>query len=417
MLRTILVLLFSFTICFSDLISSESDSLQKEQVGHVDYGNVDLGYVDYNFDITVLPKVSLLHTYPILRKINHNFSLNLLIGSADKLSGIEIGTLVNSNRKSSGWLQFAGLMNATEENFTGIQFSGLMNVTGGNYDGMQYSGLFNITGGSTYSFSIAGLTNISGGGSGLQISGLTNLTHSETYIQISGLVNKADELRSGLQISLFNISDVNKGIQLAGILNYTRIVENGLQIAPINLSEDFKGIPIGIFSYVKQVGLGFDFWADELGLINIGIRSGNREFYNTAFVGLLPDKNIKSTYGAMFGYHRDITESFSFNTDLSAQGFIRNYSKWDNKLNVISRLRFLAEYDIMKDISVFAGPTFNFYISSESPGEFDFPLIVHKNEHICDCGSTLWQRYWIGMQFGLKFGKTQNKTTKFQRLY
>ncbi len=227
-------------------------------------------------------------------------------------------------------------------------------------------------------------------------------------LEFGGLMNYNSENVLGVQVAgISNIAggELN-GIQIAGIFNKAKKVKKGIQIGLVNISEENEGVPLGLFSYVQKVGIDFDLWVDEQGFLYLGAKSGTESFYNTPFIGIRGGRKTMATYGGMYGWRKELFESFYLNIDISSQGIINRFDKFSTMLNMMSKLRIISEIFLWKSgklgVSIFGGPVFNAYLSAEDSEDFIYPLLIYKYDSPCDCGTIFRQRYWLGFVLGIR---------------
>ncbi len=228
----------------------------------------------------------------------NNLSLNLLIGYAEGLNGLELGGLLNVDRgetkgiQASGFanvvggpmvgIQGAGFLNVVKSSIVGIQTAGFINSTGDNMVGLQGGGFANIHRGRIKGVQLAGFANyakpgesdttgsthwgVQGAGfnntlrgdlNGAQLAGFSNyLRGNGKGMQASGFVSVASGNFIGIQLAGFQNTTTKDlyGIQGAGFLNVTGGHVNGLQGAGfLNIAgKNVKGIQAAGFMNVAD---------------------------------------------------------------------------------------------------------------------------------------------------------------------
>ncbi|UTW61905.1 hypothetical protein KFE98_18105 [bacterium SCSIO 12741] len=177
--------------------------------------------------------------------VSNNVSVNVLVGYAGGVSGVEIGGLLNIIRQDvNGW-QVAGIGNIVGHHVNGVQFAGFFNTNLGCVNGLQISGFSNVLVDTLKGVQITGFSNVLGGKmAGSQISGFNNLTlHDATGLQVAGFSNVAIKKVDFFQIAGFsNYGREINGTQIAGFANISAHTVNGLQLAGgINFGENVLG--------------------------------------------------------------------------------------------------------------------------------------------------------------------------------
>lgn len=279
----------------------------------------------------------------------NNFSLNVLVGYANGLRGVEIGGLVNIDREDVSGVQVAGLVNAVGGKTTGVQIGGLVNLVRSDVNGVQIAGLANVNGADVTGLQIAGLVNyaprpvrgaqisglvsyalgdlksiqISGLSSyakgnvgGFQIGGLNSYAEGNVRsfqigglssyakgdvggFQIGGLSSYARGNVGGFQISglsSFAKGDV-KGFQISGLCNKAHHLK-GIQIGLVNIADSSAGFQLGLININKKGYTALELAANETFQANLAYKAGRRAFYTILTGGW---RNGPRTYAAHYG--------------------------------------------------------------------------------------------------------------------
>ena len=154
------------------------------------YQGIRLSRPRTSIEDTRLAQVSLLPNIGTNMKmsglVENRFSLNIFAGYALGVNGIEVGGLVNSDRKD----------------VRGFQLGGLGNVVGGTTSGVQIGGLFNNNRKNMVGLQMAGISNvIMDTIQGVQISGISNILRGTMYgWQVAGINNFTTESVDGVQV-------------------------------------------------------------------------------------------------------------------------------------------------------------------------------------------------------------------------
>ena len=203
--------------------------------------NLDADTLYRPFQLSIFPYIGTNHR--LSNHVINHLSINVFMGAALGVTGLEVG----------------GFMNLVRADVRGGQFAGFGNVVGRNVYGIQAAGFFNKTRGEVHG------------------------------IQVAGFSNRSGDLRHGLQI--------------AGFVNHARHVTNSLQIGVINTAESTNSIPIGLLSFVRTNGYKrFEIGANETFPVNLTFRTGVKWFYNLLTVGAIPtDTKGESVWQVGYG--------------------------------------------------------------------------------------------------------------------
>jgi hypothetical protein len=313
------------------------------------------------FQISLTPKLG-SHGYLSAQVVN-KYSLNVLGGYTAGTSIIEVGGLFNIDKKNVQYFQAAGLFNKVGGAVKGFQVAGLNNTVLDAVRGFQAAGLNNFVKGEFNGFQAAGIYNhVTDSLKGFQAAGIANFVNKKvTGIQVSGIANISKQ-------------EIN-GVQIAGILNYTKKLK-GVQIGLINIADSSDGYSIGLINIVKHGYHKVSFSVNEVMNVNVAFKTGNSKLYSILMGGLSTNANNKIySYGYGMGseIRLDKWKIFSFNPELSSQYLY--LGSW-NYTNVLNKLNLNINFKLNKYISLYAGPSFNVYVSNQKIGftNYRFPI-------------------------------------------
>lgn len=336
----------------------------------------------------------------------NQFSFNVLSGVNGGVDGVEIG----------------GISNVNTGDVNGLQIAGIANVDMKSANGLVISGIANVIKDSSQSICVAGISNVVGGSSlntGLQVAGISNLNNSD-YIggQIGGIVNLNNGSLKGVQIA--GISNVNngnlEGTQVSGISNFvngdlsgTQIglvnkAKNvkGFQLGLINVANDFEsGVPLGLFSFVKNGYHAVELSTSDAIYTNLNFKMGVDKLYTIYKVGFTAGQDDNYvTYGLGLGTKINLTDRFNLSIEGSSNHIIK--SGFTPNFDLLCRADVAVRYNLNKHFSVFAGPSFNVYLSeydldSESTA-LKVPYSLYSKNWWNNNGST---SIWIGGTAGV----------------
>lgn len=377
--------------------------------------------------------------------VRHSISLALPYGEADRLTGVSLALFGSVYRQDVSGLQLSGLGNVAGSSTLGLQAAGLGNVSGDRLSGIQLAGLANVAGGRLRGIQLAGLANVAEGLSGIQASGLASISGDATAgfqaaglasvagermfgIQASGLANIAgDDLRGWQMAGVANITgDDVRGIQTGGVANIAgddligfqtaglanivggtmrgvqvaavnvAVRSTGVQIGLVNVAGKQDGLPIGLFSVAADIPVHLEIWTDETAAIQIGVRSGSATISNYFALAARPASGAEYRWAvtAGLGYQRPAGERTQWGVDLLSSAVIAE------NLNQVSgsllRLRIRGMMDLGSDVSLFAGPAVNLWVSRREDGAGLAPYTLAERT-----GDTSL-RLWPGLEAGLR---------------
>lgn len=283
------------------------------------------------------------------------------------------------------YAQLSGLANFAGRHSTGIQGAGLFNITGGNLVGLQGAGLFNFT-----------LKDIKG----VQASGLFNIAGGTVKgAQLAAIFNYAGSYK-GVQASLLNIAGSKKpesgGAQI-GLVNIARDV-SGAQIGLVNFANNVDGVPLGLISIITNGETNVDVWGDEMGVVRVSLKHGNKNFYNIYTVGSRGDTELVS-FGLGWGARAYISRFF-IGGDISANqiGKSDRLFKGDSLFHASARL--YTGIKIFKRLSIIAGVSYNYATGFGDDNEN--PNILKTMHDYNFDYSTTDHRFWPGVFVGVQ---------------
>ena len=207
-------------------------------------------------------------------------------------------------------------------------------------------------------------------------------------------------VNKGIQIAVLNVSGDLTGVQI-GVVNIARKMK-GTQIGVVNYADELNGVPIGIFSFVRKGQIHVDMWASEISEANVALKTGSKHVYSILAAGIHPSDPYRFSYGIGIGGHIPRGSKFVNIEALSFQVYedIAEVDGWDNKIHTISKLRLIGGWKIKPRISVFAGLTFNVFVSDVSDGENIATASFYDS--VNDTNDR-WVRMWPGFVAGVQF--------------
>ncbi len=321
------------------------------------------------------------------------------------LSGIQIGGISNMVVDTIKGLQLAGISNFLQGGMKGWQLAGISNVTTKNVDGLQLAGISNFARGDVLLMQSAGIINMSRNVRGVQLSGILNVATGKVGgAQLAGIGNFSQETNAGQVAGIINIATKKVGgAQIGGIINYGKRIE-GVQIGLLNVSDSVSGVPIGFISFVRKGYRRVELSSNEVLYANLTLKTGVRKFYNIFTGGLVPNDTIQTwAFGYGFGFENSIGKKFLHSYDFTAN-WMNEKDKPFGTFNMLTKLRINFAYLLGKRASVFLGPTINVHLSEwtdSDTGEF-LTNIAPYTISTTIIGDTQMQ-LWIGGQAGIRF--------------
>ncbi|MBB5436410.1 hypothetical protein HDC92_000074 [Pedobacter sp. AK017] len=335
-------------------------------------------------------------------QVVNKFSLNVLGGYTAGTDGLEIAGLFNITKGDVKKLQFAGLFNEAGGAVNGFQVAGLLNNVSGEKKGFQAAGLLNRVKGETEGFQVAGLCNLSARSmKGVQAAGIVNVIKENVDgVQIAGIANLVRKDMEGTQIAgIANMTRHLKGVQIAGILNYAKKMD-GLQLGLINVSDTSSGYSLGLINLVKHGYHKISLFTNETVNTNLSIKTGNSHLYTILFAGLNLSQNEKlRTVGIGLGH--DFIFNRCLSVGLETTGQLLYLGKWDST-NLLSKVQANLQVQLVKGISLFAGPAYAVY-SSDNPANSSSAGYKQNivPQHHTSFGSNT--KGWLGFNAGITF--------------
>jgi len=357
------------------------------------------------------------------RIVNH-VSFNLLAGYAYGLDGVEFAGFANVEKDFVRGIQFAGFANVVGGDVTAGQFAGFANVNGGVARGAQFAGFLNLTGDSVLAAQFAGFANIANGSAkGAQFAGFTNITKGSTLgpqgagfanivkgttrgPQFAGFLNTVTGNVHGAQFAGFaNVAgrDV-QGAQVAGFVNVARKVR-GVQIGVVNVADSVSGVQLGLFNFARHGYRRLELWGNEVMYANVAFKMGSKHFHNIFAVGGSVDgEAYRWATGFGFGSEWNLASRLLLNVDAIAWHVNENET-WTDELNLLNQLRANLGVRLGKRAALFAGPTFNVYVSNlynPESGRYGTDLARWNTSFDRQSGRTR-VTMWPGINAGIRF--------------
>jgi hypothetical protein len=253
-------------------------------------------------------------------------SINILIGSSARVTGVEFGSLVNLVARDVDGLQGAGIGNIVLGGLHGLQMAGVVNYAGSADRGAgQVSGVVNV------------------------VSGVMN------GVQVAGAANYARQV-FGPQISVVNIADTVLGVQV-GVVNVARLVK-GTQVGVLNLARKVDGVSVGVLTLEERGRHALEVWGDTDGGLHAAFKLGSRSLATVFAAGCLPGTDpVQWSYGIGLGVHIPLPEPFFIDVDALLGSQHAGAEDWSTfgMGNLLPTLHAVAGWKVFGPLVVTAG--------------------------------------------------------------
>jgi hypothetical protein len=320
-------------------------------------------------------------------QVVNNVSFNVLGGYNGGVNGVEVGGLFNINKKGVRYAQVGGLFNINGGETQGVQAAGITNTVLDAAEGVQVAGVNN---------------HVTGHFTGVQVGGVYNhVADSVRGVQVAGVGNFARRDLSGTQVAgVANVgARVVNGVQIAGVVNYAKVLR-GVQIGLINISDTSEGLSIGLINIVLKGYHKLSFSTDEIVRANAAFKTGSRKLYSILQAGYnFNDSAEVFTFGYGLGSEIRLNKTLSVNPELTAQHLY--LGSWDYA-NILSRARINLNIHLGKHISLFGGPVYNVYYSSQDVQFTGYKKSVPPTGYGVHNFSTN-VKGWLGWNAGINF--------------
>lgn len=293
------------------------------------------------FSLGLVPPLTINHLEKRRKVINYG-AINLLLGRAHRIHGVEV---------SSGG-------NWTLEDVRGVQLATAVNVVGGDVHGYQASAGVNVVGGGVRGLQgAAGVNVVRGDARGVQAAGGVNALRGELRgLQAAGGVNWAASVR-GAQVGSINAARRVHGAQL-GLLGVATGPVRGAQVGLLNVAEEADA-QVGLLGVTRKGGVRADVWTGDVAALNVGVRFRARYTYSLLAVGLHPAGAGRGVmFGLGFGGHIPLARRLHLDIDLLSYSQFPRFRFADSNA-LLTTLRLLLGWQVGRRFAVFGGPTVN----------------------------------------------------------
>jgi hypothetical protein len=315
------------------------------------------------------------------RKVINRGAINLILGRAHRIDGIEVST-------GGNW---------TIEDMRGVQLSAAANVVGGQVRGYQASGGVNVSGGFHGVQAASGVNVNRGDGRGVQASAGVNVNRGELRgLQAAAGVNWAKRVQ-GAQLGGLNTAREVRGAQL-GLLNVAADTVRGAQVGLLNIAEEADA-QVGLLGFTRKGGVRADVWTGDVAAINVGVRFRARYTYSMLAIGVHPGGAGRGVmFGLGFGGHIPLPHRLHLDLDLLSYSVFPRFV-FSGENGALATLRLLLGWQIARRFAIFGGPTANALIDFGG----DRPRMGYgwlSGQVALDATTTA--KFWPGFAFGVQ---------------
>lgn len=286
------------------------------------------------------------------RKVINRFSLNLILGRAAQIHGVEV---------SSGG-------NWVDEEVRGVQLSAGANYVGGDVQGLQSTAGANIVGGNLRGVQgAAGFNSVGGDAHGVQAAAGVNVVRGHMRgIQAVGGVNWARSV-AGAQIAPVNVTKELHGAQV-GVIGVAGGKVRGAQIGVINYADEADA-QVGVINVTRKGGIFADIWTSDIAALNLAVKFRAKYTYSFLAIGLHPAGQGRGFMSGLgFGGHIPIQQRFYLDIDLATYWAQPQFRFRDNPA-LINSLRVMFGWQEHRRFAVWGGPTLNLDIDLQGGRE------------------------------------------------
>lgn len=292
------------------------------------------------FSFGLVPPLTVNHIEK-RRKVINRGAINLILGRAHRIHGVEVST-------GGNW---------TIEEMRGAQLSAGVNVVGGQVRGLQATAGVNVSGSFRGFQSAAGINVNRGDGFGLQGSAGINVTAGELRgMQATAGVNWARRVH-GVQLGGINTTHAVQGAQL-GLLNVAADSVGGAQLGLLNVAEEADA-QVGLLSVTRKGGVRADVWTSDVAALNVGVRFRARYTYSMLAIGVHPGGAGKGVmFGLGFGGHIPLPHKLHLDLDLLSYSVFPRFV-FSGENGALASLRLMLGWQVARRFAIFGGPTAN----------------------------------------------------------
>ena len=286
--------------------------------------------------------------------VHENFHLSFLPGLAEWMFGSNAERAVSIN-----------ILIGSSARVTGVEFGSVLNLVALDVDGIQGAGIGNIVLGELHGLQMAGVVNWAGSADqgAAQIAGVVNLMPGVMNgVQLAGVANWAGQV-FGPQISVVNVADTVSGVQI-GVVNVARLVK-GTQIGVVNLARKVDGVSIGLLTLEQRGRHALEVWGDTSGGLRAAFKLGSRSLATVFAAGWEPGTDpVRWSYGLGLGARFEIGDPFFADVDALVVSQHAGTGDWATAGwgNLLPTLHAVAGWKVFGSLAVTAGIDVDVYV-------------------------------------------------------
>jgi hypothetical protein len=286
--------------------------------------------------------------------VHEDFRLSFLPALAEWVFGSKAERAVSIN-----------ILIGTSARVTGVEFGSLLNFVTYDVDGLQGAGIGNIVLGGLHGLQMAGVVNWAGSAErgAAQLAGVVNLMPGAMNgVQLAGVANWAGQV-FGPQISVVNVADTVSGVQV-GVVNIARLVQ-GTQIGVVNLARKVDGVSIGLLTLEQRGRHALEVWGDTSGGVRAAFKLGSRSLSTVFTAGWEPLSDpVRWSYGLGLGARFEIGDPFFVDVDVLLGSQHAGTADWIQVGwgNLLPSLHAVAGWKVFGPVAVTAGIDVDVYV-------------------------------------------------------
>lgn len=315
------------------------------------------------------------------RKVINRVGINMILGRAAQIDGIELST-------GGNWV---------DERVRGVQLAAAANYVGGDVQGFQSTAGANVVRGSMHGLQgAAGFNYVGGDAFGLQASAGANVLrgHMRGLQAVAG-VNYARSV-SGAQLGNINVADGIHGGQV-GSINVASGSVRGAQIGVINYADEADA-QVGVINVTRKGGVFADVWTSDVAAFNLAVKFRAKYTYSFLAIGVHPGGQGRGFMsGVGFGGHIPVRKNLWVDIDLASYATQPKFNFRSNP-GVMGILRVLVGWQATRRVALYGGPSLNVDVDLEGGRQrMGYGWVVYS-EPI----ESLQMRLWPGFAFGVQ---------------
>jgi hypothetical protein len=218
--------------------------------------------------------------------------------------------------------------------------------------------------------------------------------------QLGGVFNYAHEVQGAQLSGVVNISRDVSGVQ-GGLVNVARGNVRGVQFGLVNYADD-SDFSLGLVNIMRKGRVGVDGFASETGFFSLALKNGGshwHSFYGVSYRG--SDRDLRQ--GFLFGMGAHITTPSRLlfvDFDLLAIGIVNDRTGMPDRTGGgwLTQVRGVLGIRPMRYLSIYAGPTYNAYLTENVGSEPPLRSRVVSTVESTTFSYSQWPGFALGLQ-------------------